>query len=155
LAVYNAALGVDSTDATIHNNVGYVYSMAKKWTDAKRAYANALSFTSDAEMLRDVQKNLSIIEAIEAGKVQVRHIVVRTEAKARELLSQLNGGSDFVELARAHSIDASTKEGGNLGFFEKGDLHPDFEAAAFSLEVGDLSDVILTPVGYHIIQRTN
>jgi parvulin-like peptidyl-prolyl isomerase len=155
LAVYNVALAVDSTDASIHNNVGFVYSLAKKWPDAKLAYRNAIEFTQDPAMLRDVQKNLSTIVAIEAGKVQVRHVIVRTAAKAAELLAQLNAGSDFAELAREHSIDASAREGGNLGFFQRGDLHPDFEAAAFALEVGDLSEVIQTPVGFHIIQRTN
>ena len=155
LAVYNAALAVDSTDATIHNNVGFLYSLAKKWPDAKAAYQNAIDFTQDPEMLREVMKNLSTIEAIEAGKVQVRHIVVRTSAKAAELLSQLKSGSDFADLAREHSIDASAKQGGNFGFFERGDLHSGFEAAAFALEVGDVSEVIRTPVGFHIIQRMN
>ena len=105
-------------------------------------------------MMRDVQENLSIIESIEAGEVQVRHIVVRTEAKARDLLGQLQAGADFAVLAKEHSIDASASQGGNLGFFEKGDLHPDFEASAVVLEVGGLSEIVQTPVGFHIIQRT-
>ena len=155
LAVYNAALGVDSTDASIHNNVGYVYSIGRNWESARLAYKNAIKFTSDPEMLRDIQKNLSVIDSIEAGKIQVRHILVRTRAKAAELLSQINAGSGFALLAKEHSIDGSASVGGNLGFFERGDLHPDFEAAAFGLEVGSLSDIVETPVGFHIILRTN
>ena len=155
LAIYNAALRVDATDVSIHNNVGYVYSISRNWPDAKKAYQNAVKFSRDPEMLREVQKNLSIIESVEAGKAQVRHIVVRTRAKAEELLSLLNAGSDFAELAKEHSVDGSGPDGGNLGFFDKGDLHPDFESVAFGLEIGGVSSVFETPVGFHIMQRIN
>ena len=155
LTVYSVALRVDSTDATIHNNIGYVLSAAKQWDAAKEAYEQALEYADDAQILQEVQKNLSVVEAMGEGKFQVRHIVVRTRAKADDLLRQLQDGADFANLAREHSVDPSAADGGNLGFFTKGDLHPEFEAAVLPLEVGELSGVVQTPVGFHIIERMN
>jgi len=89
-----------------------------------------------------------------AEQVHARHILVESEQEAQELLSLLQGGADFAELAREHSLDPSNKEsGGDLGFFPRGTLIvPEIEDVAFSLEVGQISDVIQSPMGYHIVQ---
>jgi len=75
-------------------------------------------------------------------------------AKAQDLLKQINEGADFAELAKANSACPSAKDGGDLGFFPKGQTTPPFEEAAFALEMGELSDIVETSYGYHIIQKT-
>ena len=77
----------------------------------------------------------------------------QAKAVAAQLLNEINGGSDFGEVARQHSDDASAKRGGDLGVFTKGVMHKTFEEATLALEVGQHSSVIETPFGYHIIER--
>jgi peptidyl-prolyl cis-trans isomerase C len=74
--------------------------------------------------------------------------------KAQDLLKQVKDGADFAELAKAHSDCPSAKNGGDLGFFPKGQMVPPFEKAAFELELGQISDIVETDYGYHIIQKT-
>jgi len=76
------------------------------------------------------------------------------KAEAEDLLEQLKDGADFVELAKTHSDCPSAPKGGDLGFFSKGETTPAFEKAAFGLEVGQISDVVETEYGYHIIKVT-
>ncbi len=76
------------------------------------------------------------------------------KAKTEDLLKQIKDGADFAELAKAHSACPSAKEGGDLGFFPRGQMTPHFEKAAFELELGQISDVVETSYGYHIITNT-
>ena len=93
-------------------------------------------------------------------EVRVRHILVAAKAcdaerRAQELLAQARQpGTDFAALARADSDDAGSAErGGDLGFFPRGKMAPEFETAAFALkQPGDLSDVVRTEFGFHIIR---
>ena len=80
----------------------------------------------------------------------------RDEAKTQiaEIKSQLDGGADFAQLAKAHSDCPSGAKGGDLGAFGRGQMVKPFEDSAFGLEVGGTSGVIETPFGYHIIRRT-
>jgi|GEM_PF-280742 len=87
--------------------------------------------------------------------VRASHILVDTEEKAKSILAQLRNGSDFAELAKENSIDSSAATGGDLGWFGHGATVPEFEAAAFNLSVGEISDVVQTQYGYHIIKVTN
>jgi peptidyl-prolyl cis-trans isomerase SurA len=72
--------------------------------------------------------------------------------KAQGILEQVRKGEDFAHLAASYSDDPSSKEGGDLGFFKKGDMIPKFEEAAFALKPGEVSDVVQTEYGYHIIK---
>lgn len=86
-------------------------------------------------------------------QVEARHILLDDLEKAEEVLEKLNDGRDFAELAREYSTDQSSAvQGGNLGFFERGRMVPEFEEVAFSLEKGQYSDVVESPFGYHIIE---
>ncbi len=98
-------------------------------------------------------------------EVRARHILFRldkdadeeTEAevkkKAEEVLQQLKNGADFAEMAKEYSEDtASGKEGGDLGFFTKGMMVPEFEEVAFVLKEGEISDLVRTQFGYHIVK---
>lgn len=86
-------------------------------------------------------------------QVHARHILVKTKAEADAIKVQLDKGADFTQLAKEKSVDkASGSRGGDLGFFGKGDMIPEFEKAAFSLAVGKISSPIKSQFGYHIIK---
>ncbi|MBN1361035.1 MAG: peptidylprolyl isomerase [Sedimentisphaerales bacterium] len=77
------------------------------------------------------------------------------KARAQDLLEQIRQGADFAELAKAHSTDpASAPRGGDLDFFPRGEMVPPFEHVAFALEPNEVSDVVETQYGYHIIKAT-
>ena len=71
-----------------------------------------------------------------------------------ELIERIQDGESFSDIAQTYSACPSSMEGGDLGRFGRGQMHSKFEAAAFALEVGELSGVVETPFGFHIIKRT-
>ncbi len=89
-----------------------------------------------------------------ADKIRCAHILVKSEAQAKEILDKLNKGEKFSALAQQYSIDTgSAKRGGDLGQFGRGIMVREFEKAAFSLDKGQVSGVVKTDFGYHIIKR--
>lgn len=85
--------------------------------------------------------------------VGARHIMVKTQAEAEAILQDLQAGKDFAELAKAKSQDiGSAEKGGDLGSLRRGQTVPEFEAEAFRLKEGELSPVIKTEYGYHILR---
>lgn len=91
----------------------------------------------------------------EGERVQASHILVDSEKEAENILKRLKEGEDFAEMAKEHSKDSSQEFGGELGFFEKGMMAPAFEEEAFALEVGEMSHVVETEFGFHIILVTD
>jgi peptidyl-prolyl cis-trans isomerase C len=86
-------------------------------------------------------------------EISASHILVDTEDKAKELKAKLSAGADFAQLAKENSTDTGSKDqGGALGFFGRGQMVPEFEAAAFKLEKGQISDPVHTNFGWHIIK---
>jgi foldase protein PrsA len=86
-------------------------------------------------------------------QVHARHILVATQEQADAIVAQLQAGADFAALASQQSTDPGSKDkGGDLGWFGHGVMDPPFEAAAFALQPGQLSDVVHGANGYHIIQ---
>ncbi len=86
-------------------------------------------------------------------QVHARHILLEKEEEAQEVLRQLRGGGDFAALAKLYSQDEGTKEsGGDLGFFPRGLMPPEVEEAAFALSPDQISEVIRSQFGFHIVQ---
>lgn len=124
----------------------------------------AKTVVSDAEIRAFYDKNQDKFKQDEA--VKASHILIGADEKAsadekkkalekaEKLHKELAGGADFAALAKANSTCPSSQQGGDLGFFGKGQMVPEFEKAAFALKPGELSDVVETKFGYHIIKLT-
>ena len=86
-------------------------------------------------------------------EVEARHILVESEAKAKEVLDKVGKGEDFAKLAADYSSDPGSKaEGGKLGYFTKGQMVKEFEDAAFALKKGEVSQPVQSKFGWHIIK---
>lgn len=89
-----------------------------------------------------------------AGKVRASHILVEKHSQALALIGRISSGEDFAKIAREYSTCPSKKKGGDLGWFTKGQMVPEFEKAAFGLNVGAMAvEPVKTKFGYHIIKR--
>lgn len=118
--------------------------------------------------LRDAFFDVSVIDAVKESdakkiyderiakmdpqqEIKARHILVTTEEEAKAIKARLAKGEDFAKVAAAESKDKNA-EGGDLGFFTRGQMLKPFEDAAFGLDVGDVSDPVQTNFGWHIIE---
>ena len=144
---FNEALKVNNLTLAqlreeIKNNlmINYILNEAK----------NKINITED-DLLAYYNENKESF--FEPEKVHVRHILVKTKEEANNILQQLKEGIiDFAELAKEKSIGPSAPNGGDLGFISKGQMVKEFEDAAFSLAPGEISGVVKTKFGYHIIK---
>ncbi len=113
--------------------------------------------------LDDIASNAVSDEAIQAEydaiygnaepvtELNASHILVETEEEALALIDELAAGADFAELAQEHSTGPSGPNGGQLGWFGAGMMVPEFEQAAFALEVGEVSPPVQTQFGWHVL----
>jgi peptidyl-prolyl cis-trans isomerase C len=85
-------------------------------------------------------------------EIHARHILVTSEDDAKAVFEQLRKGADFAALAKEKSKDPSSSEGGDLGYFTRDRMVPEFADAAFKLQVGQISDPVKTEFGWHIIK---
>jgi peptidyl-prolyl cis-trans isomerase C len=104
---------------------------------------------SDEEAKKVFDEKVAAIKPEE--EIHARHILVSTEAEAKEIEERLKKGEDFATVAKEKSKDPSA-EGGDLGYFGKGQMLKPFEDAAFALQVGQISDPVQTQFGWHIIK---
>lgn len=88
-----------------------------------------------------------------SDSIRCRHILVENEYEAMDLIRKIEEGESFESLAQKFSKCPSGKRGGDLGVFGKGRMVPDFETAAFSLEMDEVSEPVKTRFGFHLIQR--
>lgn len=94
-------------------------------------------------------------EKIMTTEVRASHILVDTEQEANNLREEIVSGKSFADIAAQYSKCPSGAAGGDLGFFGKGMMVKPFEDAAFSLEVGELSQPVQTQFGWHLIEVTD
>ncbi len=106
----------------------------------------------DIETLRELYiENEELYTRPEQRRAQ--HILLEEESNASAILKEIKEGANFSELAKIHSKDITTSdEGGDLGLFERELMVPEFDAAVFDMNVGDISEVVKTDYGYHIIK---
>jgi peptidyl-prolyl cis-trans isomerase C len=87
--------------------------------------------------------------------MRVSHILVATRQEADAVALEIANGAKFDEIARARSVDPTAQRGGDIGYFPKGQLMPEFENACAALEVGEVSDPFRTSLGYHVVMLTD
>jgi peptidyl-prolyl cis-trans isomerase C len=106
---------------------------------------------TEAEMKKLYDESVAKMQPEE--EVRARHILVKTEAEAKDVLAKLKGGADFEKLAKEISIDPSAKNnGGDLEYFSKGQMVAEFSEVAFKLDKGQLSEPVKTQFGFHVIK---
>jgi peptidyl-prolyl cis-trans isomerase C len=120
---------------------------------------------SDAQCREFYDKNPDKFKQDES--VRASHILFRVDEnadaatkkkamdQAQSVLKEARAGADFAELAKKHSADGSAQQGGDLNFFTKGQMVPAFDQVAFALKPGQISDIVTTQFGYHIIKVTD
>jgi parvulin-like peptidyl-prolyl isomerase len=87
------------------------------------------------------------------NEVHCAHILVKTEKEANVVLERLKKGEKFANIAKEVSLCPSGKRGGDLGTFGRGKMVKEFEKAAFTLQKGQISPIVKTKFGYHVIKR--
>jgi peptidyl-prolyl cis-trans isomerase C len=121
-----------------------------------RLLMDSLLATEGKAALTDDAMKKVYQEAIQkvAGEKEVhaRHILLPTEDEAKAVKTELDKGADFAELAKKKSKDPGAADGGDLGFFTKDQMVPEFSAVAFALEPGKISDPVKSQFGWHIIK---
>lgn len=120
---------------------------------------------TDAEIEDFFVRNKEALK--EPAKVSAAHILLKVDnwddelaaneiyKKAKDIREQIVNGADFAEMAKKYSEDSTAANGGELGYFTKGQMVPEFENAAFSTESGQISEVVKTQFGFHIIKVTD
>lgn len=86
------------------------------------------------------------------AQVRASHILLKTEKEAQDVLLQLKTGAKFEDLAKKYSVDPAGAKGGDLGWFGKGSMIPEFEKVAFALKEGEVSGIVKTKFGFHIVK---
>lgn len=124
----------------------------------RRLAGGRLTVTQEPASTRRMSDQVRASHILLMYSGSMRSRATRTKEVAKQLIddlkTQLDGGADFGALARANSDCPSSAQGGDLGSFGRGQMVKAFEDTAFAMAVGATSDVIETPFGYHIIQRT-
>ncbi|MBN8209289.1 peptidylprolyl isomerase [Bacillus sp. NTK071] len=113
---------------------------------AQKAATEGVEVT-DKKLKEFYENNKNLFTELEAS-----HILVDDEKTAKEVQKKLEDGGDFAKLAKEYSKDGSAENGGELGIFKKGDMVAEFEEAAFALKEGEVSDIVQSQFGYHIIK---
>jgi len=151
----------DEYKMEFRKQLGYQKLMEPQWADE-------INVTEDdaRKYYSENPKQFEISEQVRASHILIKpdtsdpnidpnEAKATAKAKAQDLLKQITEGADFAELAKANSGCPSAAKGGDLGFFSKGQMVAPFEKAAFDLKPGQLSDIVETKFGYHIIKVTD
>ncbi|MBZ5760962.1 MULTISPECIES: peptidylprolyl isomerase [unclassified Rhizobium] len=112
---------------------------------------HVVDVVTDAEVKARYDKEVAALPKQE--EVHARHILVKTEDEAKEVIKELDAGKDFAEVAKEKSTDPNKSDGGDLGYFQRGRMVKEFDDAAFSMPVGTYSKTpVKTDFGFHVIK---
>ena len=131
-------------------SVEYFQKGIRKNIVMERHYEKHLEETEikDEDIEKYFEKNKD-----ELAVIRARHILLNDEEHAKDVLKMLKEGADFEEVALAESLDSNSgAQGGDLGYFVRGKMIKEFSDAAFALEIGEISGLVKTEIGYHIIK---
>src|ERR1700682_146507 len=140
-------------DKKVENNEDFkkrlAFTRSRLLMDSLLASEGKAATTDDAmkKVYEDASKQIAGEQEVHA-----RHILVETEDEAKAVAEELKKGADFAELAKKKSKDPGASDGGDLGFFTKDQMVPEFSAVAFALEPGKTSDPVKSQFGWHIIK---
>src|SRR5476651_2426133 len=140
-------------DKKVENNEDFkkrlAFTRSRLLMDSLLASEGKAATTDDAmkKVYEDASKQITGEQEVHA-----RHILVETEDEAKAVEEDLKKGADFAELAKKESKDPGASDGGDLGFFTKDQMVPEFSAVAFALEPGKISDPVKTQFGWHVIK---
>ena len=148
-----AELSPENVEA--YNNIAFLLVGAERYPEALDYYNRAKDQTQDPYLAEAIAAKIEEVQAILAGEMRARYILVETEASALEVLKKMAQGADFSQLAQQLSIAPNARQGGDLGFFGPGELMPEIEEVVVKLKVGELSPVVEIPLGYIVVQRLN
>ena len=116
-------------------------------------FASGASLAVNAWGISNPDKSASTeAEEVATQQVAARHILVKTAAEAVAIKKELDNGGSFEYYAQKYSMCPSARNGGFLGYFGRGQMVPEFEKKAFSMNVGEISAPVRTDYGWHIIQ---
>lgn len=140
--------GLSKDTPAIAARVNAAYEQALRAEYINEMGAETVTDNDVKQAYEDIVKNSPAVEERRA-----RHILVQDEAKAKEIIEQLNNGADFATLAEENSEGPTGPKGGDLGYFAREEMVPEFATAAFAIEVGKVGAVpVKTQFGYHVIK---
>ena len=153
-------MGVSVSEAELESSVQDIIAQSGGEEQFNQSLqATGTTYDDFRQMLLDQLLSEAVYVAVTASinsvaeQVHMRHILMGTRERAEEVLARLEAGEDFAYLAKEYSEDISSRErGGDVGFFPRGVMPPEVEEVAFGLEVGDVSDVVESQFGFHIVQ---
>ncbi|MFP1631185.1 peptidylprolyl isomerase [Zhengella sp. ZM62] len=135
-------------DAGFQNRMAFLANRALHSEYVEKEVAAAVT----DEMVR-ARYDKELADTPPSNEIRARHILVKTKEEAESIIKELDGGADFAELAKAKSTGPSGPNGGDLGYFQQGQMVPEFETAAYGLDVGAHSaEPVQTQFGWHVIK---
>ncbi|MEN8907996.1 MAG: peptidylprolyl isomerase [Clostridiales bacterium] len=150
-------LYLEAIDNDFDKEENFLIEVQKTKSNMLKQYAiNRLLLTatvSDEEVNKFYNDNESTF--VSQNSIKASHILVESLEKAQEISSEINNGLNFEEAAKKYSSCPSKEKGGDLGFFNKGSMVPEFEKTAFEIDLNVLSEPVKTQFGYHLIKVTD
>jgi parvulin-like peptidyl-prolyl isomerase len=155
-----AEMGITISDAELQASIADIVDQSGGEEEFNQSLqATGTTYDDFRQMLLDQLLSEAVYSAVTASinpvaeQVHARHILLPTREMAEEVLARLQAGEDFAYLAREYSEDISSREtGGDMGFFPRGVMPPEVEDVAFSLEVGEISEIVESQFGFHVLQ---